>query len=111
MIISYASHIKLRGQIRPNEKPSYHLELHSSTVSLAPFRLRQFFHRLELDGRENASLIIPDFNHIDDLSLININKTSIGPRAEIANIKTTFDSKTNVQMTRANGTTEIAGNP
>src|SRR5882762_9392784 len=62
MIISYSSNIRLRGQIRPDEKPSYHLELYRSTVSLAPFRLRQFFHRLELDSRENSSLIIPDFN-------------------------------------------------
>jgi len=111
MIISYSSTIRLRGQIRPEVKPSYHLHLHNSTVSLAPFRLRQFFHRLELDGWENSSLTIPDFNHIDDLSLKNINKTSISPRAEIATIKTTFDSKANVQMTRANGTTEITGNP
>jgi hypothetical protein len=110
-IISYSSHIRLRGQIRPNEKPSYHLELHGSTVSLAPFRLHQFFNRLELDGWENSSLIIPDFNHIEDLSLKNINKVSISPRAEIATIKTTFDSKASVQMTRANGVTEIKCNP
>ncbi len=110
MIILYSSHIKLRGQIRPDEEPSYHLKLHRSTVSLAPFRLRQFFNRLELEGGENSSLIIPDFNHIKDLNLNNINKTSINPRAEIASIKTTFDSMTNVQMTRTNGITEIGGN-
>jgi hypothetical protein len=111
MIISYSSSIRLRGQIRPNEDPSYHLVLHNSTVSTAAFRLRQFFNRLELEGRENSSLIIPDFIHINDLRLKNVNKTSIRPRAEIATIKTTFDSKANVQMARANGKTEITGNP
>lgn len=111
MIISYSSNIMLRGQIRPGEQPSYHFELHNSTVSLAPFMLHQFFHKLELEGWGNSSLAIPDFNHVNDLSLKNINKVSINPRSEIATIKTTFDSKTSVQMTRANGKTEITCNP
>lgn len=111
VIISYSSNIRLRGQIRPDEKPSYHLQLHNSTVSLAPFRLRQFFNRLVVDDRENSSLVIPDFHHVDDLSLTNISNTSISPRAEIATLKTTFKSKDSVQMTRGNGRTEITSNP
>ena len=110
LIISYSSTLRLMGQIRPNELPSYHFELHSSTVSLPPSRLHQSFNRLELNG-ENSSLIVEEFNHIKELSMNNISKASISPRSEITDIKTTFNSKSNVQMIRTNGRTEITCNP
>jgi len=60
LIISYSSSIKLRGQIRrDDELPSYHFELHSSTLSLTSFKSHQFFNREELEDRLNSSLVIP----------------------------------------------------
>ncbi len=111
LIISYSSKIKLWGQLRRNEVPSYHLELHSSTVSLTPFSDHQFFDRLQVDDRQNSSIIIPAHNHIKDLILVNANKVSISPLAEISNVTTNFDSKASVKITRTNLGTEIHSNP
>jgi hypothetical protein len=107
LIVAYSSKISLRGQIRQNETPSYNFELHHTLIFLPRFIERQFYNRLVVDGRENSSLVVSEFNHVKDLTLNNIEKASISFLAEIANVKTNFDSKSNVQIIKTNAGTEI----
>jgi hypothetical protein len=107
LIGAYSSKIRLRGQIRPNETPSYHFELHNTILSLPRFIEHQSYNRLELDGWENSSLVISDFNHLKDLSLSNLEMVTISFQSEVTNLKTTFKSKANVQIIKTNTGTEI----
>ena len=107
LIAAYSSTIRLMGQIRRDETPSYTFELHHTELLLRRNAQRQFYKRLVLDDREHSSLVIAGYNHIEDLTLNNLEKVSFSPYAEISNITTRFDAKANVQLVRTNTKTEM----